>query len=274
MNAASDTHAYRGRICVVTGAASGIGRALAVQLAEAGAILAISDVDAVGLKETASLLPPGTRARTTHLDVSSKSAVQAYAEAVLAEFGTAHYVFNNAGVTLAATIEHARLEEYEWLLGINLWGPIYGTKAFLPAMLRQGHGHVVNFSSVFGFVTVPTQSAYHISKFGIRGFTECLSRELEGTGVSATIVHPGGIATRIGTDARFGVDAGPAERQFIEKMSALLKTTPEQCAGVILAGVARRKRRIVVGESARVLDLLPRLLPVRYGAVLRRLRGL
>jgi NAD(P)-dependent dehydrogenase (short-subunit alcohol dehydrogenase family) len=267
-------NAYRGRICVVTGAASGIGRALAVQLADAGAILAISDVDAVGLKETAAMLPVGTRARSSLLDVSSKSAVQAHAEDVLAEFGCVHYVFNNAGVTLAATVEHATLEEYEWLLGINLWGPIYGTKAFLPTMLSQGSGHIVNFSSVFGFVTIPTQSAYHISKFGIRGFTECLSRELEGTGVSATSVHPGGIKTRIGTDARFGVNADATERGYIDKLSGLLKTTPEECVRVILAGVARRKRRIVVGETARVLDVLPRLLPVRYGAVLRRVRGL
>ena len=131
----------------------------------------------------------------------------AHADEVLDDFGAAHYLFNNAGVTLAATIEHATIEEFEWLLGINLWGPIYGTKAFLPAMLRQGEGHIVNFSSVFGFVTVPTQSAYHVSKFGIRGFTECLSRELAGTGVWATCVHPGGIATNIGGGARFGANA-------------------------------------------------------------------
>jgi NAD(P)-dependent dehydrogenase (short-subunit alcohol dehydrogenase family) len=266
-------NAYRGKVCVVTGAGSGIGRALAVQLADAGASLAISDVNKVGLKETAALLPAGARAKTYPLDVSSKQAVQAHAEEVLAEFGAVHYLFNNAGVTLAATTEHATLEEYEWLLGINLWGPIYGTKAFLPAMLSQGQGHIVNFSSILGWVTVPTQSAYHVSKFGIRGFTECLSRELEGTGVSATVVHPGGIATRIGADARIGVNADHTEREFIAKLGGMLKTTPEECAQVILAGVARKKRRIVVGYSARQLELLPRLLPVRYGAVLRRVRG-
>lgn len=265
---------YRGSTCVVTGAGSGIGRALAVQLANAGALLALSDVDETALKETAVLLPVGTQAETYTLDVSSKEAVKAHAQEVLGEFGAVDYVFNNAGVTLAATIEHATLDEYEWLLGINLWGSIYGTKEFLPAMLHRGRGHIVNFSSVFGFVAVPTQSAYHISKFGIRGFTECLSRELEGTGVSATVVHPGGIATRISTDARYGVNADDTERAIAAKISALLRTTPEDCARVILAGVARQKRRIVVGDSARVLDLLPRLLPVRYGAVLNRARGL
>jgi NAD(P)-dependent dehydrogenase (short-subunit alcohol dehydrogenase family) len=265
---------YRNKVCVVTGAASGIGRALAVQLANAGAHLALSDVEQVGLKETASLLPAGAHAKTYLVNVSSKQAVLTHAEDVLAEFATVDYVFNNAGVSLAATIEHATLEEYEWLLGINLWGPIYGTKAFLPTMLSQGHGHIVNFSSVFGFVTMPSQSAYHISKFGIRGFTECLSRELEGTGVSATVVHPGGIATRIGTDARYGVNADHTEQEFIAKISTLLKTTPEDCARGILAGVARKKRRIVVGDSARSIGVLPRLLPVRYGAVLHRLRGI
>jgi NAD(P)-dependent dehydrogenase (short-subunit alcohol dehydrogenase family) len=265
---------YRRKVCVVTGAAFGIGHALAVQLADAGAYLAISEIDPVGLKETAAQLPDSARAKTHRLDVSSKQAVQTHAEDVLAEFAAVHYVFNNAGVTLAATIEHATLEEFEWLLGINLWGPIYGTKAFLPAMLSQGFGHIVSFSSVFGFVTVPTQSAYHVSKFGIRGFTECLSRELEGTGVSATVVHPGEIVTRIGTDARFGVNADNTEREFIKKISTLLKTTPDECAQGILAGGARKKRRIVVGESARALGVLPRPRPVRYGAVLRRVRGI
>ena len=182
-------------------------------------------------------------------------------------------MFNNAGVTLAATIEHATIEEYEWLLGVNLWGPIYGTKAFLPEMLRRNEGHIVNFSSVFGFVTTPSQSAYHISKFGIRGFTECLTRELRGTRVFATCVHPGGIATNIGAGARVGVNAGATEQRFLASVSTMLRTTPEECASKILTGVERRKKRIVVGHSARQLDLLPRLLPTGYGTVMHRLHG-
>ena len=203
--------------------------------------------------------------RTYELDVSSKEAVLAHADEVLDDFGAAHYLFNNAGVTLAATIEHATIEEYEWLLGINLWGPIYGTKAFLPAMLRQGEGHIVNFSSVFGLVAVPTQSAYHVSKFGIRGFTECLSRELDGTGVYATCVHPGGIATNIGTAARFGVNADSTERKFMNILESMLRTTADDC-------VRNDPRRASSGASAgsswatrcRQLDWLSRLLPTHY----------
>jgi NAD(P)-dependent dehydrogenase (short-subunit alcohol dehydrogenase family) len=263
---------YKNKVCVVTGAGSGIGRALAQQLADAGARLAISDVGEVGLKETLGLLG-NAQVKTYVVDVSSKTDVLAHADDVVADFGAAHYLFNNAGVTLSATIDNGTIEEYEWLLGINLWGPIYGTKAFLPIMQAQDEGHIVNFSSIFGFVTVPTQSAYHISKFGIRGFTECLSRELVGSNVHATCVHPGGIATNIAAGARVGVNAGALEQQFIDKMSTWLRTSPEDCAREILTGVQRNKRRIVVGYNAKTLELLPRLFPTAYGAIMHTLRG-
>lgn len=265
---------YQDKVCVVTGAGSGIGRALATQLANSGARLALSDIDKQGLEATRELLPETADVRTYELDVSSNEAVLAHADGVLDDFGAVHYLFNNAGVTLAATIEHATIDEFDWLLGINLWGPIYGTKAFLPAMLRQGEGHVVNSSSVFGFVTVPTQSAYHVSKFGIRGFTECLSRELTGTGVYATSVHPGGIATNIGTAARFGANAGSTERRFMNILESMLRTTADDCVATILEGVERRKRRIIVGHSCRQLDWLSRMLPTHYATVMRRLRGI
>jgi NAD(P)-dependent dehydrogenase (short-subunit alcohol dehydrogenase family) len=267
-------NAYNDKVCVVTGAGFGIGRALAQQLADAGARLAISDINAERLEETKALLPIGTSVKAYVLDVSDKDAVLAHADEVVADFGAAHYLFNNAGVTLAATIENATIEEIEWLLAINLWGPIYGTKAFLPIMQRQGEGHIVNFSSIFGWVTVPTQSAYHISKFGIRGFTECLSRELDGSPVNATVVHPGGIKTNIGAGARMGVNAGAAEQDFVDKAASMLRTSPEDCSRKILKGVARKKRRVVVGYSSRQLELLPRLFPTRYGAIMHRLRGI
>lgn len=264
---------FNDKVCVVTGASSGIGRALAVQLAGRGARLAISDINAEALEQTRALLPSGTSVTSSVLDVSDKDAVLAHADEVQAQFGAAHYLFNNAGVTLAATIEHATIEEIDWLLGINLWGPIYGTKAFLPVMLRQGEGHIVNFSSIFGWVTTPAQSAYHVSKFGIRGFTECLSRELVGSPVHATCVHPGGIATKIGVDARLGVNADATEHAFIDKASGMLRTSPEDCARKILKGVERKKRRVVVGYSARQMEILPRLFPTSYGSIMR-LRGI
>ena len=198
----------------------------------------------------------------------------AHAQDVLSDFGAVHYLFNNAGVDMSATINNTTVEEYEWLLGINLWGPIYGTKAFLPTMLEQDDGHIINFSSVFGLVTVPTQSAYHVSKFAIRGFTECLARELEGTNVSATVVHPGGIATHFATSARLGTNAGAYEEQYLEKLAALLRTKPEDCVGTILKGVERDKRRIIVGYTAGQVALLARLMPVNYGKVLRLMRGI
>jgi NAD(P)-dependent dehydrogenase (short-subunit alcohol dehydrogenase family) len=265
-------NAYKNKVCVVTGAGSGIGRALAQELAKAGAQLALSDVNEGALKETAASIT-GVRVETYVLDVSSKDEVFAHADAVVADFGAAHYVFNNAGVTLAATTENGTIEEYEWLLGINLWGPIYGTKAFLPIMMAQDQGHIINFSSVFGFVTVPTQSAYHVSKFGIRGFTECLSRELHGTNVHATVVHPGGVATNIGNEARIGMNGGQLEQDFVDSLSTLLRTSPEKMARAILKGVQRKKKRIVFGYSARQLEVLPRLFPTAYGTILRTLRG-
>ena len=166
------------------------------------------------------------------------------------DFGAVHYVFNNAGVTLAATIEHATIEEYEWLLGVNLWGPIYGTKAFLPDMLRQHEGHVVNFSSVFGFVTVP--DAVGVPRLEVRDprlHGVPVARAASGRACLATCVHPGGIATNIGAGARVGVNADATEQRFLASVSAMLRTTPEECASEILTGVERRKKRIVVGPQ-------------------------
>ena len=187
----------RDKLAVITGAGSGIGRALATALAREGARLALSDINEQALAETAGLLVPGTDFRTYTLDVSSEQAVFAHAREVQRDFGTAHLLFNNAGATLVGLFENQSMEEIRWLVNINLWGVMYGTKAFLPMMLAQREGCIVNMSSVLGLVGFPTHSAYNITKFAVRGLTESLWSELDGTGIRAVCVHSGGIRTNI-----------------------------------------------------------------------------
>jgi NAD(P)-dependent dehydrogenase (short-subunit alcohol dehydrogenase family) len=260
---------FAGKVVVITGAGSGIGRALAQQLAGKGARLALSDVNAQGLDETVRSLPRVTEVRSYALDVSNRQAVFAHADDVRRDFGTVHVVINNAGATVVGTVEHLTVDEIEWQLGINLWGVIYGTKAFLPMMLAQSEGCIVNISSVFGLAGYPAQGAYNISKFGVRGLTECLWSELEGTGVRAVCVHPGGIKTNIEKAGRRCAAAGEEEARFSMLADKLLKTPPEQCAADIIAGVERGKRRIITGHKSTSLYWLTRLMPNRYPAVLK-----
>ena len=263
---------YENRVAVITGAGSGIGRALAMGLAQRGARLALSDVNEKSLQETRDLC--GTaEVRCYPLDVSKREVVFAHAEQVKHDFGTAHFVFNNAGVTLAASFEQSTLDEIEWLLGINLWGVIHGTKAFLPMLLAQGEGHIINISSIFGLIGFPGQSAYNISKFGVRGLTECLWQELEGTGVRATTVHPGGIRTQICKQARFGKNVPQEMRDQTEKFDRLLVTPPEVCAREILDGVSLGKKKIMTGNKSRAVDILSRLFPTSYFGFIRRDTG-
>jgi NAD(P)-dependent dehydrogenase (short-subunit alcohol dehydrogenase family) len=207
------SHSFKDKVAVVTGAGSGIGRALALQLAAEGARLALSDIDANGLDETLALLPAGAEARGYSLDVSSREAVFSHAEEVRRDFGTAHVVINNAGATVVGTVEHMEIDEYDWQLGINLFGTIYGVKAFLPMMLAQREGCIVNLSSIFGFVGYPAQSAYNISKFGVRGLTEALWSELEGTGVRALCVTRA--ASRPTSSGPPGAAATPGRKRLV-----------------------------------------------------------
>jgi NAD(P)-dependent dehydrogenase (short-subunit alcohol dehydrogenase family) len=262
---------FSGKVAVVTGAASGIGRALAQQLAARGARLAISDINTAGLAETLKSLPTGTDARSYAVDASSRQAVYAHAADVQRDFGTAHFLVNNAGATVVGTVEHLSIEEIEWQLGINLWGPIYGTKAFLPMMLAQREGCIVNISSVFGLVGFPLQAAYNISKFGVRGLTECLWSELEGTGVRAVCVHPGGIRTNIEKAGRRAAAAGTEEAAFEGLAEKMLLTPPEDCAADIVAGIERGKKRILTGSKSTTLFWLSRLMPNGYPALLKRI---
>ena len=262
---------FASKVVVITGAGSGIGRSLAIQLAGRGAYLALSDIDEKSLAETIRLLPIGTAARAYQLDTSNKEAVFQHAEDVKRDFVKVHFMINNAGATVVGTVEHLTIEEIEWLLGINLWGVIYGTKAFLPMMLAQKEGCIVNMSSVFGLVGFPTQSAYNIAKFGIRGLTECLWSELDGTGVSAVCVHPGGIKTNIGKSGRRCIASGHEEEKFNSLEKKLLVTPADECARDILAGIERGKKRILTGSKSSTLFWLARLLPNAYPRILKLL---
>jgi len=261
---------FREKVAVITGAGSGIGRELARQLAGHGARLALSDIDTAALEETRRLCG-GAEVRTWRVDVANRQQVFAHADDVSRDLGPADFVFNNAGTTLIATVEHSTIEEIEWLLGINLWGVIYGTKAFLPAMLERRSGCIVNLSSIFGLVGVPTQSAYNMSKFAVRGLTESLWRELEGTGVRAVSVHPGGIRTNIDKAGRLGSRADAYERDMLAGVGDFLTTPPEQCAADILRGVERGETRILTGHHARTVDRVARLMPRSYGRLFKRL---
>lgn len=255
----------RGRVAAITGAGSGIGRALAVELAGAGAHLALSDVDEVGLAETVTRAEGfGVKVTSAKVDVADRDAVHAWADQVVADHGQVNLVFNNAGVALGATVEGMSYDDLEWLMGINFWGVVHGTKAFLPHLQASGEGHVVNISSVFGLLGIPSQSAYNAAKFAVRGFTDALRMELEidPCGVSATTVHPGGIKTNIAKNARMddsvtslADDPEEARREF-EK---LFMTTPEKAARQIVTAVRKDKRRALIGPDAKVLDLVSRL---------------
>lgn len=258
------------RVAVITGAASGIGKALAEKLADQGCRLAISDINEKGIAEVAaSLTSKGAKVFWQTLDVANREAVYAHADAVISEFGSVNIVINNAGVAVGATVEDINYEDFEWLMGINFWGVVYGTKAFLPHLKAADQGHIVNISSVFGLIGVPTQSSYNAAKFAVRGFTESLRQELEieGSSVSCTTVHPGGIKTNIAKSARMGdisritgTDTAQATADF-EKM---FRTSPEDAAEVIIRGIRHNNRRVLIGADAHAIDLMQRGLPTLY----------
>lgn len=266
---------FEKKVVVITGAGSGIGRELALQLAASGARLALSDIDSAALDETMSIIQSGAgsraEARAYVLDVSICEAVFAHAEQVKGDFGTAHYVINNAGATVFGTVEHTSIEEYEWQLGINMWGVLYGTKAFLPMMLAKKEGCIVNISSVFGLLGFPTQSAYNMSKFAVRGLTEALWSELEGTGVRAVCVHPGGIRTNIDKAGRVCAAATDQDREFAAQAEKLLQTPPADCAADIIRGLRQGKRRILTGNKSTTMFWLARWFPNTYPRLLKNL---
>jgi NAD(P)-dependent dehydrogenase (short-subunit alcohol dehydrogenase family) len=256
---------FRGRVAAVTGAASGIGRALARELSARGAHLALADIDEDGLAETVMLCQgSGTKITSQRLDVADRGAVYAWADRVAADHGRVNLIVNNAGVGLAAGVEAMSYEDFEWLMSINFWGVVYGTKAFLPHLKAAGEGHVINLSSVFGLISVPGQSAYNAAKFGVRGFTDALRMELEleGSPVSCTTVHPGGVKTSIARNARVdpSVTATLSHPDAAaDEFDKLARTSPESAARQILLGVTRNRRRVLVGADATAIDLISRL---------------
>jgi NAD(P)-dependent dehydrogenase (short-subunit alcohol dehydrogenase family) len=257
---------FRDGVAVVTGAASGIGRALAQQLAAAGSAVALADVDEAGLMETAASLSGKRAAATSHVvDVSDESAVRAFAEDVMARHGRVTLLINNAGVALYGTFEEISLDDLRWLMNINFWGAVYGVKYFLPILKQQPRAHIVNISSVWGLIAPAGQCAYSASKFAVRGFTEALRHELEGSTVCVSCVHPGGIRTPIARRARLGANAPASTReQSVARFEHIATTPPDEAAAGILAGVELREPRILVGSGARQMDVLQRLRPATY----------
>jgi NAD(P)-dependent dehydrogenase (short-subunit alcohol dehydrogenase family) len=260
---------YNGRTAVVTGAGSGIGRALSIALSGRGANLALSDVDPAGLERTAELCSAGAgKVVPYRLDVADRAAVLAHAEEVASTFGSVHLVVNNAGVAVAGTVEETTFDDFDWLLGINLYGVINGSKAFLPHLIASGDGHLVNVSSVFGLIAPAFNGAYCTAKFGVRGFTECLRQEMiiQGLPVKVHSVHPGGIRTNIARNARVKASAMEARpgRDPAAEFDRIARNSPEKAAATILSGVDADRARILIGPDAWIIAALPRLLGARY----------
>lgn len=255
---------FDGKVAAITGAASGMGRALAEEMARRGCHVALSDIDEAGLTETALRAKRrGVEVTTATVDVADRAAVEAWADRVVTDHGRVNLIFNNAGVALAATVADTTAEDLAWLMDIDYWGVVHGTQAFLPHLKATGDGHVVNTSSIFGLLGIPTLSAYCSAKFAVRGFTEALRIELdlERCGVSATSVHPGGVKTEIVRRARTaGVDAlGRDPEQARRDVERLFITSPESAARQIVRAVQLDRRRALIGPDAVVVELLAKL---------------
>ena len=253
-----------GKLAVITGAGSGIGRALAQQLNNEGCRLLLSDIDPQGLESTAqSLARRDISTQCQVLDVADRNAVHAWADHIADEHGAIDIMVNNAGVALTATVEESNYQDLEWLMSINFWGVVHGTRAFLPLLRHSTQGHLVNLSSIFGIVGVPTQSAYNAAKFAVRGYTEALRHELVGSNVHVCCVHPGGIKTNIARNSR-SKDSIAIREERNANFDKMARTTAESAAAQIIAAIEKRKNRLLVGADAKFVSLLSRLFPVNY----------
>ncbi|MCV7174087.1 SDR family oxidoreductase [Mycobacterium sp. CPCC 205372] len=257
---------FAGKVAVVTGAGSGIGQALAIELARSGAKLAISDVDTEGLAATEERLKAiGAPVKADRLNVTEREAFHLYADEVKNHFGKVNQIYNNAGIAFTGDVEISQYKDIERVMDVDFWGVVNGTKAFLPHLIESGDGHVINVSSVFGLFSVPGQAAYNAAKFAVRGFTEALRQEmiLAQHPVKVTTVHPGGIKTAIARNATAaeGLDAEQLANVFDKKLASM---SPRRAAVVILDGVRKNKARVLIGNDAKVLDALVRITGPHY----------
>jgi NAD(P)-dependent dehydrogenase (short-subunit alcohol dehydrogenase family) len=261
-------------VAVVTGAASGIGRALANRLATEKMSLALADVDDAGLQKTAREIAERLGDKklhvTTHLvDVSDAKRMEQFTSEVVQQHQSVNLLINNAGVALYGFFEEITMADFEWLMGINFWGVVHGVRNFLPVLRRQPRAHIVNVSSIYGIIAPSGQSAYSAAKFAVRGFTEVLRHELEGTSVGVSCVHPGGIRTPIAQNARIGAGVHPSIRELnLARFNLHAITSPEAAAERIVRGVKRNEPRILIGPDAIRIDRLQRLMPIRYWKIL------
>ena len=257
-----------GKTAVITGAGSGIGRALALQLNSQGCELHLSDISTAGLEETLAALPrPEVKASSLQLDVADRQAVYAWAEHIAAVQGHVDIVINNAGVAYTATVEESDDEHQQWLMNINFWGVVYGTQAFLPLLGKSQQGHLLNISSVFGLIGVRTQSIYNAAKFAVRGYTEALRQELDGSNIHICCVHPGGIKTNIARSSR-GSALGESADERNANFEKHARTTAESAAAQMIQAIEKRKKRLLIGADAKYISLVSRLFPVNYPGLL------
>ncbi|MGA3256306.1 MAG: SDR family NAD(P)-dependent oxidoreductase [Mycobacterium sp.] len=261
---------FEGKVAVITGAGSGIGRALAVNLAKKGARLALSDIDTEGLAETVGQAEAlGATVKSDRLNVAEREAVLAYAEAVVAHFGEVHQVYNNAGIAYNGDVEKSEFKDIERVIDVDFWGVVNGTKAFLPHVIASGDGHIINISSLFGLIAVPGQSAYNAAKFAVRGFTEALRQEMliAKHPVKVTCVHPGGIKTAVARNATVADDQNAQTfAEFFDKRLAI--HSPEMAAETIVDGVRKGRARVVIGWEAKALDVLARIIGSSYQRII------
>ena len=267
---------YEGKVCVVTGAASGIGRAVAIKLGTAGALLALSDVNEDGLAETAKLAggAASNRILIDRVDMADRDQIEAYAGRVQQALGDADYVFNIAGFTRIGSFENTPMDSFESVMDVNFYGVVRMCKAFLP-QVQKTKGALCNISSLFGLLGYAGQTHYCASKFAVRGFSETLAQELEGSGVTVTCVHPGGVKTNVARNAVADKlpDTGVTREEMDAQFDELAITTPEKAAQIILDGTAKGKRRIVVGKDAKIASFIQRLFPVAYPKILAKYTG-